>query len=91
MTTVLDKFKNKQFLSSEQEWDIIDILSKNCRKPLKDKIRSAILYNIYSLVTESYWTRFTVTTNAIVYEPKTKLVAQELKQIRGKILEKVGV
>lgn len=87
MTTVADIFKAKKFLTTEQDWDIIDIFSKNCNLIVKAKVRSAIMYNIYSSCIKKFWERFKVTNGRVVFKPSTKFARTEVRDIRLQLLK----
>lgn len=87
--TIVDVVKAKKFLTMEQEWGLIDTLTKGCNSSIKNQIRCAIAYRFYSLSSLAIWSKFTIVSSGVIFETKGSR-AKELKELREDILNIVA-
>jgi len=80
MKTIQDVREAKRFLTNEQEWWLINALSKGTKNSVKLKLAKAIRLRFLFLETRDYWKDFKLHLDGVAY------VGSSLREARQDIL-----
>ena len=89
--TIVEVWRERRFLTNDEELCLVTILVGSCNEPWKSKLIAAIHFHFYSLDREkNYWKQFTLCNEGLYFqELEEGCRAKELKAIRKDILKQV--
>mgnify|MGYP003661400597 CR=1 FL=1 len=83
MITVGDLRKNKRFLSADQTYNLLQLITAHCSKPVKLQMSSILKNSFYSLEDREYWKKLVIHDDNFV---EYKGDISDIKSIRLDIL-----